>query len=193
MPERSPGQVASRLWLAEPVARTPEAGSRCRHERRGSILAMATFPLTAVAPAKACTQFALAPLPASILAALEALVPTTLPVVQPPPQTPPTLSKVTIGDANGLLGSPMCSKARISASSRPSSRSRRATPRPRRRSIPHSTRRPAAAATSRLSRTARAGADRSSWWAAAAGRRHRAGRTASGCRASAVMRNHLPR
>ena len=41
----------------------------------------------------------LAPLPVSILAALEALVPTTLPATGPPqPQTPPNLPKVTIGD-----------------------------------------------------------------------------------------------
>jgi len=41
----------------------------------------------------------LTPLPLSILAALEALVPTTLPASGPPqPQTPPNLPKVTIGD-----------------------------------------------------------------------------------------------
>jgi hypothetical protein len=41
----------------------------------------------------------LSPLPVSILAALEALVPTTLPASGPPqPQTPPNLPKVTIGD-----------------------------------------------------------------------------------------------
>jgi len=41
----------------------------------------------------------LAPLPLSILAALQALVPSTLPASGPPqPQTPPNLPKVTIGD-----------------------------------------------------------------------------------------------
>jgi hypothetical protein len=41
---------------------------------------------------------ALAPLPVSILAALEALVPATQPVTAPQPQAPPTLPNVTIGD-----------------------------------------------------------------------------------------------
>ena len=40
----------------------------------------------------------LAPLPVSILAALEALVPVTLPTTAPAPQAPPNLPKVTIGD-----------------------------------------------------------------------------------------------